>query len=102
MWLLRYAAVCNHGGYLLVPTATYIEEPISGGHIGCGSSPVREATQGNAFLAKPGKLSQLVSKLINNEEKLYSISKSAYDYATQRRTWENTIDETIDLYKNVI
>jgi len=63
---------------------------------------VREATQGNAFLAKPGKLSQLVSKLISNEEKLCSISKSAYDYATQRRTWENTIDETIDLYKNVI
>ena len=47
---------------------------------------VREATQGNAFLAKPGKLSQLVSKLINNKEKLYSISKSAYDFATQRRT----------------
>ena len=45
MWLLRYAAVCKHGGYLLVPTATYIEEPISGGHIGCGSSAVREATQ---------------------------------------------------------
>ena len=63
---------------------------------------VREATEGNAFLAKPGKLSQLVSELIDSEERLDLISKSAYDYATQRRTWENTIDETIDLYKNVI
>ena len=66
------------------------------------SPPLPPLVKLNAFLAKPGKLSQLVSKLINNEEKLYSISKSAYDYATQRRTWENTIDETIDLYKNVI
>ena len=43
-----------------------------------------------------------VPEFIENEEKLQSMSKSAYDYATQRRTWENTIDETIDLYKNVI
>ena len=63
---------------------------------------MREATEGNAFLAKPGKLSQLVSEFINNEEKLDSTSKLAYDFATQRRTWENTIDETINLYKNVI
>ena len=43
--LLRYAAVCKHGGYLLVPTATYIREPMDGDDSGYGSFPVREATQ---------------------------------------------------------
>ena len=63
---------------------------------------VREATEGNAFLAKPGKLSLLVSNLINNEEELGRIANSAYNYATKRRTWDNTIDETIKLYEEII
>jgi len=63
---------------------------------------VREATDGNAFLAKPGMLSKLVSDLIIDEQKLNLMAKSAYNYATKNRTWENTIDETIELYEKVI
>ena len=63
---------------------------------------VREATEGNAFLAKPGELSMLVSNLIENEEELGRIANSAYNYATKMRTWDNTIDETIKLYEEII
>ena len=63
---------------------------------------VREATEGKAFLAKPGKLSFLVSNLIDNEEELGRIANSAYNYATKMRTWDNTIDETIKLYEEII
>ena len=63
---------------------------------------VREATEGNAFLAKPGNLSSLVSNKIDNGEELNRVANSAYDYATKRRTWDNTIDETIDLYNKIV
>ena len=63
---------------------------------------VREATEGNAFLAKPGNLSTLVSSLIDNDNELNKIAESAYDYATKRRTWDNTIDETIELYEKIL
>ncbi len=63
---------------------------------------VREATEGNAFLAEPGNLSHLVSTLIDDEEKLNKIAESAYNYATKRRAWDNTIDETIELYEKII
>ena len=63
---------------------------------------VREATEGNAFLAKPGSLSSLVSDKIDDEEELNRIANLAYDYATKRRTWDNTIDETIELYNRII
>ena len=63
---------------------------------------VREATEGNAFLAKPGKLSFLVSSLMDDGKELDRIAESAYNYATTRRTWENTIDETIELYERII
>ena len=63
---------------------------------------VREATEGNAFLAKPGELSMLVSNFIDNKEELGRIAKSAYNYATKMRTWDNTIDETIKLYEEIV
>ena len=63
---------------------------------------VREATEGNAFLAKPGNLSSLVSNKIDNGEELNRVANSAYDYATKRRTWDNTIDDTIDLYNKIV
>ncbi len=63
---------------------------------------VREATEGNAFLAKSGNLSSLVSNKIDNGEELNRVADSAYDYATKRRTWDNTIDETIDLYNKIV
>tara|TARA_Y100001970_G_scaffold276429_1_gene379114 strand:+ start:1646 stop:2758 length:1113 start_codon:yes stop_codon:yes gene_type:complete len=63
---------------------------------------VREATEGHAFLAKPGKLSSLVSRFINNEKALNKVTELAYNYATKRRTWDNTIDETIELYQKIL
>ena len=63
---------------------------------------VREATEGKAFLAKPGTLSSLVSDKINDREELNRIGESAYNYAIKRRTWDNTIDETIKLYQKII
>ena len=63
---------------------------------------VREATKGHAFLAEPGELSSTVSKFINDKDALDNISKSAYEYAIKRRTWSNTIDQTIELYHKII
>ena len=54
---------------------------------------VREATEGNAFLAKPGKLSQLVSKIINNQQNDGEISPEV-----NRNQSEN--DRTIDEEKS--
>ena len=40
--------------------------------------------------------------LIDNDNELNKIAESAYDYATKRRTWDNTIDETIELYEKIL
>jgi len=44
----------------------------------------------------------LVSNFIDNKEELGKIAKSAYNYATKMRTWDNTIDETIKLYEEIV
>jgi len=63
---------------------------------------VKEATQGNALLVAPGQMASAVSKIMSNKRLLNQLSESAYSYASSRRTWENTIDKTIDLYKKTI
>ncbi len=63
---------------------------------------VKEATQGNALLVAPGQMASAVSKILSNKRLLSELSESAYSYASSRRTWENTIDKTIDLYKKTI
>jgi len=63
---------------------------------------VKEATQGCALLVQPGQMPSAVSKVISNETVLKNLSETAYKFASNSRTWSNTIDKTIDLYKRVI
>ena len=63
---------------------------------------VKEATQGHALLVPSGQMASAVPKVLSNKKLLSELSESAYSYASSRRTWENTIDKTIDLYKKTI
>ena len=63
---------------------------------------VKEATQGHALLVAPGQMASAVSKILRNKKLLSELSESAYSYASSKRTWENTIDKTIHLYKKTI
>jgi len=63
---------------------------------------VKEATQGHALLVAPGQMARAVSKILKNKKLLSELSESAYTYASSRRTWENTIDKTIELYQETV
>ena len=63
---------------------------------------VKEATQGHALLVAPGQMASAISKILKNKKLLSELSESAYSYASSRRTWENTIDKTIELYQETL
>ena len=45
---------------------------------------------------------QFKHKLIDDDLELKAKSESAYKYAISRRTWDNTIERTIEFYKNIL
>ena len=63
---------------------------------------VKEATQGHALLVRPGQMSDAISKILPNTKLLESMANSAYIFATQQRTWSQTIDKTISLYEAIL
>ena len=63
---------------------------------------VKEATQGHALLVRPGQMSDAISKILPNTKLLESMANSAYIFATQQRTWSQTIDKTISLYEGIL
>jgi glycosyltransferase involved in cell wall biosynthesis len=63
---------------------------------------VKEATQGHALLVRPGQMADAISKILPNEKLLGKMADSAYNFATQQRTWSQTIEKTITLYKDIL
>ena len=63
---------------------------------------VKEATQGHALLVQPGQMASAVSKVILNKNLLRNLSENAFIFASQERTWSNTIDKTIYLYNQTV
>ena len=63
---------------------------------------VKEATQGHALLVRPGQMADAISKILPNTKLLESMANSAYNFATQQRTWSQTIDKTISLYEGIL
>ena len=63
---------------------------------------VKEATQGHALLVRPGQMADAISKILSNNKLLEDMANSAYTFATQQRTWSQTIEKTIKLYEDIL
>ena len=63
---------------------------------------VKEATQGHALLVRPGQMSDAIAKILPNKKLLEDMADSAYTFATQQRTWAQTIEKTVLLYEGIL
>jgi len=63
---------------------------------------VKEATQGHALLVRPGQMSDAIAKILPNKKLLEDMANSAYTFATQQRTWAQTIEKTVLLYEGIL
>jgi glycosyltransferase involved in cell wall biosynthesis len=47
-------------------------------------------------------MADAISKILPNKNLLESMANSAYIFATQQRTWSQTIEKTISLYEGIL